>query len=131
MFCDDSEAMISQQFSGGAVEEAGLPMRRISCRQRYRTQRRALVETTALHQIAEDPMARRAFRDLRSWILGGEAASSNLHEVETETGARVREVARLLLQEHVESRGIGVVGDAIEIDDGEGMGDLLTARSVR
>lgn len=89
------------------------------------------MKTTALHLIAEEPMASRAFGDLRTWILGGEAASSSLHEVEIETSARVREVARLLLQEHVESRGIGDVGDAIEIDDGEGMGDLLTHRRVR
>jgi len=64
------------------------------------------VKTTALHLVAEEPITSRAFSDLRTWILGGEAASSSLHEVETETNARIREVARLLLQEHIESRGI-------------------------
>jgi hypothetical protein len=73
-------------------------------------------------------MAARAFTDLRSWLLGNDAASSRLHEVETVTCDRIREVARLLLQEHIESRGIGDVGAAIETDAG---GDVLTHRRVR
>ena len=68
------------------------------------------MKTTALHRIAEAPMAASAFWDLVTWILGCDAASRSLHGVETETSDRIREVARLLLQEHVESRGTGDVG---------------------
>ena len=89
------------------------------------------MKTTALHCIAEAPMAACAFVDLVNWILGCDAASRSLHEVETETSDRIREIARLLLQEHVESRGTGDVGEAIEIDAGDGICDVLSHRRVR
>lgn len=89
------------------------------------------MKTTALHRIAKAPMAACAFRDLVTRILGCDAASRSLHEVETETSDRIREVARLLLQEHVGSRGTSDVGEAIEIDAVDGMCDVLSYRRVR
>ena len=89
------------------------------------------METTALHEILEAPSAADAFSTLRDWILGGEAADVPLHDVELETEQRIREVARLLLQEHVERRGTGDVGSALERLDDTSAPTLLSHRRTR
>lgn len=107
-------------------------MQRISLHQRYGPQRRAPVESTALHLVAEAPRAAKAFSDLRTWILGADSATLTLHEIETETHERIREVARLLLQEHVDERGSGDVGTAIELGaEADSLPVTLSHRRVR
>ena len=68
----------------------------------------ALVES----QLA-DPQS--AFTSVRQWLLSPEALAMRIDEVEIEEKRRVREVARLLLDEHVRARGPGDVGQAIEV----------------
>lgn len=69
--------------------------------------------------------AREAYSKLESW-LSSEAVNMSLDEVEREQEERGREIQRLLLQAHLESRGTGDVGPAIEVvrrnEEGEQVG---------
>lgn len=59
--------------------------------------------------------ARAAFLDLERWIVAPAALGSTFDEVEREQEKRGREVQRLLLQAHMERRGAGDVGPAVEV----------------
>lgn len=63
--------------------------------------------------------ARSEFQGLESWLLSEEARELPLDEIEREQERRGREVQRLLLQAHVQSRGEGDVGPAIALLDDE------------
>ena len=54
-----------------------------------------------------------AERDLRRWLFSAKTQALPLHEIEVEQERRSREVQRLLLQAHVETRGVGDVGPTI------------------
>jgi hypothetical protein len=86
------------------------------------------VERTSLHRIAEAPLAAAAFAELASWMLGPESTALALHDVETTTNERIRELARLLLQEHVDVRGTGDLGPAVDCDTGDGSVSLSHRR---
>ena len=63
--------------------------------------------------------ARREVQDLEQWLESAEATSLPLHELEQEQERRMREVNRLFLKAHLQSRGTGDVGPAIEVADTE------------
>ncbi len=63
--------------------------------------------------------ARRAFQDMESWALCSEALRLPEHEVELELEKRSREIARLLLQAHINERGFGEVGEVLEVHTGQ------------
>ncbi|MHB8351221.1 MAG: ISKra4 family transposase [Thermoplasmata archaeon] len=66
-----------------------------------------------------DP-AHRQFRSLEEWLLSREASGAGLGRVELGVEAQGRELLRLLLQAHVQERGSGDVGPAIELGSPEG-----------
>lgn len=55
----------------------------------------------------------------REWLLSADALRLPLRDVEVEQERRSREVQRLLLQAHVQARGLGDVGEAVVVR-GEG-----------
>lgn len=63
--------------------------------------------------------ARRELHDLEQWLESTEAKSLPLHKLEREQERRMREVNRLFLKAHLQSRGTGDVGPAIEVADTE------------
>ena len=69
-------------------------------------------------------LARYEFDSLEKWLYSPEAHSLPLRGVEVAEQSRGRELLRLLLQAHVESRGDGDVGAAIRVhvpDSPDGM----------
>ena len=65
-------------------------------------------------------LARYEFDSLEKWLYSSEARSLPLRGVEVAEQRRGRELLRLLLQAHVESRGDGDVGAAIRVRDPDG-----------
>lgn len=63
--------------------------------------------------------SRREFDELEAWLMSKEAMQLPLDEVEREQDRRGREVQRLLLQAHIQQRGLGDVGPAIEVIEGD------------
>lgn len=59
--------------------------------------------------------AREASRALENWMMSEEAKNLSLTAVELEQDKRSREAQRLLLQAHLEARGTGDVGPAVEL----------------
>lgn len=59
--------------------------------------------------------ARAAFQELVEWLFEPQALARPLDEVEREQEERGRELQRLLLQAHMDERGVGDVGPAIEV----------------
>jgi hypothetical protein len=57
---------------------------------------------------------------LEGWLLSAEAMAMPLSEVEREQERRARQAQRLLLQAHIQARGQGDVGAAIEVQGQEG-----------
>ena len=60
-------------------------------------------------------LARYQFETLEKWLYSPEAHSLSLRDIEVAEQKRGRELLRLLLQAHVESRGDGDVGAAIRV----------------
>jgi hypothetical protein len=75
----------------------------------------------------ETAEAERAFERLMGWMASKQACALPLHEVERREEEQIREVARLLLQEHINGRGQGVVGHGVKRVTGE----LLTEHRLR
>ena len=76
-----------------------------------------------LHVVAEPcalAQARAGFADLERWMLSRTTLALTLDEVEREQEKRGREVQRRLLQAHMDERGPGDVGRAIEVLEGKG-----------
>jgi hypothetical protein len=63
------------------------------------------------------------FSLLESWLASSGALQLPLHQIESQQQARGREVQRLLLQAHLQHRGNGDVGPALQLQlpDGEGL----------
>jgi hypothetical protein len=59
--------------------------------------------------------ARNAFANLEHWLYSHTSATHKLHTIEVEQERRGREVLRLMLQAHIDSRGDGCVGDALAV----------------
>jgi hypothetical protein len=74
--------------------------------------RPVVAEPTALEH------ARAGFADLEGWLLSSATLAMTLDEVELEQEKRGREVQRRLLQAHMDERGPGDVGPAIEVLEG-------------
>jgi hypothetical protein len=55
------------------------------------------------------------FTELEKWLLSPETLGMPLHDVEEGQEKRAREVMRLLLQAHLDRRGTGDVGRALEV----------------
>src|SRR5439155_23969922 len=68
---------------------------------------------TALEHIGS---ARNAFADLEHWLYSHTSTTHKLHSMEVEQERRGREVLRLLLQAHIDSRGAGWVGDGLVVN---------------
>lgn len=81
----------------------------------------------APHGRDEAGEAEQAFAGLIGWMRSPAARALPLHEVERVEEERIREVARQLLQEHIEARGQGAVGHALQRADGH----RLTEHRVR
>lgn len=62
---------------------------------------------------------------LEGWLLSPEAMALPLSEVEREQESRARQAQRLLLQAHIQARGQGDCGEAIEVQGKEGAGPRL------
>lgn len=60
-------------------------------------------------------LARHQFRSLEQWLYSGETQLMGLRGVELGEEGRGRELLRLLLQAHIDGRGHGDVGPAIEV----------------
>ena len=82
----------------------------------------AAVAVCPVHHISAPHQANFTFsragaaqRKLEGWLLSDEALELPLDAVERETEERGREVLRLMLQAHVQARGTGDVGPAIEV----------------
>ena len=71
--------------------------------------------------------AERAFERLVGWMASKRARALPLHEVERREEEQIREVARLLLQEHIDARGQGAVGHGVK----RATGELLTEHRLR
>ena len=61
------------------------------------------------------------FAQLESWLASSSALQLPLHQIESQQQAKGREVQRLLLQAHLQHRGNGDVGLALQLhlQDGE------------
>jgi hypothetical protein len=79
------------------------------------------------HVGREAGEAEQAFEELVSWMTSKQARSMPLHEVERIEEEQIREVARLLLQEHINARGHGGVGHGVKRADG----NILTEHRLR
>jgi hypothetical protein len=71
------------------------------------------IDVPGMEQLAS--AARRAFAELEHWLYSHTAAANKLHCIEAEEEHRGREVLRLMLQAHIDSRGDGCVGEALAV----------------
>ena len=72
--------------------------------------------------------AREKFAEMEEWLMSPAALKQTFDEVEREQERRGREVQRLLLQAHMERRGPGDVGRAIEVVTKDENGDAVVRR---
>lgn len=71
--------------------------------------------TTGLAVRERIGSARNAFANLEQWLYSHTSATHKLHTIEVEQERRGREVLRLMLQAHIDSRGDGWVGDGLAV----------------
>src|SRR5881409_2470637 len=62
------------------------------------------------------------FALLESWLASSSALQLPLHQIEYQQQAQGREVQRLLLQAHLQHRGNGDVGAALQLEQPDGAG---------
>ena len=82
---------------------------------------------TALEHIGS---ARNAFADLEHWLYSHTSTTHKLHTIEVEQERRGREVLRLMLQAHIDSRGDGGVGDGLVVNP-QGSSEEIVYRHKR
>ena len=82
---------------------------------------------TALEHIGS---ARNAFADLEHWLYSHTSTTHKLHTIEVEQERRGREVLRLMLQAHIDSRGDGCVGDGLVVNP-QGSSEEIVYRHKR
>jgi hypothetical protein len=61
------------------------------------------------------------FSLLESWLASSSALQLPLHQIEAQQQAKGREVQRLLLQAHLQHRGNGDVGPALQLEQADGV----------
>jgi hypothetical protein len=61
------------------------------------------------------------FSLLESWLASSSALQLPLHQIESQQQAKGREVQRLLLQAHLQHRGNGDVGPALQLEHADGV----------
>jgi len=62
------------------------------------------------------------FSLLEAWLASSSALQLPLHQIESQQQAKGREVQRLLLQAHLQHRGNGDVGAALQLEQPDGAG---------
>src|SRR5256884_1211304 len=82
---------------------------------------------TALEHIGS---ARNAFADLEHWLYSHTSTTHKLHSIEVEQERRGREVLRLMLQAHIDSRGDGCAGDGLVVNP-QGSSEEIVYRHKR
>lgn len=80
---------------------------------------RSLLSVVPAWRLSRE-QARTEFKSLETWLFSEEAMGLPLDEIEREQERRGREVHRLMLQAHIQARGTGDVGPALEIIAGAG-----------
>src|ERR1022692_1658494 len=60
------------------------------------------------------------FSLLESWLASSSALQLPLHQIESQQQAKGREVQRLLLQAHLQHRGYGDIGPALQLEQADG-----------
>jgi hypothetical protein len=74
------------------------------------------------------------FSQLESWLASSGALQLPLHQIELQQQTKGREVQRLLLQAHLQHRGNGDVGPALQIEQPDGEASYsrrrLSTRSI-
>ena len=60
------------------------------------------------------------FSLLESWLASSSALQLPLHQIESQQQAKGREVQRLLLQAHLQHRGNGDIGPALQLEQADG-----------
>jgi hypothetical protein len=74
--------------------------------------------------------ARSAFANLEHWLYSHTSATHKLHIIEVEQERRGREVLRLMLQAHIDTRGDGCVGDGLVVSP-QGSSEEIVYRHKR
>jgi hypothetical protein len=77
-----------------------------------------LSQNSEKYSHAASALARHQFNSLERWLYSEEVSHMGLRGVELGEEQRGRELLRLLLQAHIEGRGNGDIGPAIEVFDG-------------
>jgi hypothetical protein len=75
---------------------------------------------TATCFLVEPKSALVEFSLLESWLASSNALQLPLHQIESHQQAKGREVQRLLLQAHLQHRGNGDVGPALQLQQPDG-----------
>lgn len=75
---------------------------------------------TATSFSADNSAAYIEFSQLESWLASSSALQLPLHQIESQQQAKGREVQRLLLQTHLQHRGNGDVGSALQLHQQDG-----------
>src|SRR5450631_2567087 len=75
---------------------------------------------TATCSPADTTSADIEFALLQSWLASSSALQLPLHQIESQQQAKGREVQRLLLQAHLQHRGNGDVGPALQLEKPDG-----------
>src|SRR5260370_42068179 len=76
--------------------------------------------TTATSLCADTRPAFAEFSMLESWLASSSALQLPLHLIESQQQAKGREIQRLLLQAHLQHRGCGDVGPALQVEQADG-----------
>ena len=76
---------------------------------------------TPATDFSADTPAYIQFSQLESWLASSSALQLPLHQIEAQQQARGREVQRLLLQTHLQHRGNGDVGTALQLQQADGV----------
>src|SRR5271168_4900857 len=76
--------------------------------------------TTATYFSADTRPAFVEFSLLESWLASSSTLQLPLHQIESQQQAQGREVQRLLLQAHLQHRGNGDVGPALQLEKADG-----------
>ena len=75
---------------------------------------------TATCFLADTRPAFVEFSLLESWLASSSALQLPLHQIESQQQAKGREVQRLLLQAHLQHRGDGDIGPALQLEQADG-----------
>ena len=76
-------------------------------------------------------LARHQFRSLEQWLYSSETQRMELREIELGEETQGRDMLRLLLQAHLDGRGHGNVGPAIEVCRPDALGTTVLRRQKR